>query len=317
MRKTISRRDFLKASGAAALGASLLAKGYSPGLAAGSTAKHVLRIAHMTDVHILPDADIIRRFTKALRTIQSLKPAPDVLFNTGDCVMDSLYQDKTTTLLFWEAFNRTMTKECRLPTYSCIGNHDVWGWGIDDPELENDPLFGKGMPVMQLKLSGRYYSFDLAGWHFIVLDSTHLPNGNYFQPYIGKLDEEQFDWLTLELNKNRNVPVCILSHIPILSAAELFDGPNEESGDWVIPAAWVHIDARRFRDLFLQHPNVKLCLDGHEHQQEEIHHLRVEYFSDGAICGAWWNGAYLDCPPGFAVIDLFDDGSSTNQYMTY
>ncbi len=69
MSKTISRREFLKASGAAALGTSLWMKGYAApnSAAASSSAKHVLRIAHMTDVHILPDVDIVRRFSKALR----------------------------------------------------------------------------------------------------------------------------------------------------------------------------------------------------------------------------------------------------------
>ena len=318
MSKTISRREFLKASGAAALGTSLWIKGYTPNsVTTSSSAQHVLRIAHMTDVHIYPRGTIPQRFAEALKAIQKVNPTPDVVFNTGDSVMDSLYADEHTTRRQWDTFNLIMRRECHLPAYHCIGNHDVWGWGLNDPSMTSNPMYGKAMAIQMLNLPGRYYSFDLAGWHFIVLDSTHLPDGNLLAPYIGKLDDEQFDWLTQDVSNAGNTPTCVLTHIPILSACEYFDGPNEESGNWVIPAAWVHIDARRFRNLFLEHPNLKLCLSGHAHQQEEIDHLRVKYLCDGAICGAWWGGAYLDCPPGFAVIDLYNDGSSTFEYRTY
>ncbi len=118
-------------------------------------------------------------------------------------------------------------------------------------------MYGKGMAVAKLNLPGRYYSFNLAGWHFIVLDSTHLPGDNLFQPYIGMLDDEQCDWLSQEVSNAGNTPTCILSHIPILSACEYFDGPNEESGNWVIPAAWVHIDAAPLPELVPGAPQSK------------------------------------------------------------
>ena len=78
----------------------------------------------------------------------------------------------------------------------------------------------------------------------------------------------------------------------------------------------MHIDSRRTRNMFLKHTNVKLCLSGHAHQQEELTYLNVKYLNDGAICGAWWEGAYL-FPPGYVIIDLYDDGSSTSEFVTY
>lgn len=324
MNKTISRRGFLK-TGGAALGATLFAKKYTPAHSADlstaeSTANRVLRVAHITDIHYFPKKFINDLFASALQQIQSLSPSVDVIFNTGDTIFDSLDMNKQLTERQWRGYKKIIETECNLDVFSCIGNHDVWGWEYQftDPSIVNDPLFGKAMAVQWLNLPGRYYSFDLAGWHFIMLDSTHPPEvEDPFTCYIGKLDEEQFTWLTTQLQQNENSPICILSHIPLLCACEYYDGDNETPDYWKVPAAWMHIDSRRTRSLFLEHPNVKLCLSGHAHQVEDLRYLNVKYLNDGAICGAWWGGAYLDFPPGYVVVDLYDDGSSTSQFMTY
>ena len=164
----------------------------------------------------------------------------------------------------------------------------------------------------------RYYSFDRGGWRFLVLDSTHLPEGDVKYPYSGKLDDEQYEWLALQLESTpETMPVCIASHIPILAACEFLDGDNETSGNWVVPGAWLHIDARRLWKLFWQHPNVRLCLSGHTHQVEDLRYHGVKYLTNGAICGNWWNGPYFDFPPGYVVVTLFDDGSSESEFVTY
>src|SRR5438552_2511432 len=73
--------------------------------------------------------------------------------------------------------------------------------------------------------------------------------------YEARLDDEQFDWLKADLQATpKTTPILILSHIPILAACALFDGDNEKSGDWVVPGAWMHLDARRLKSLFVEHP---------------------------------------------------------------
>jgi len=44
-------------------------------------------------------------------------------------------------------------------------------------------------------LKSAYYSFDRAGWHFVVLDSV----GPSADVYMGKLDEAQMEWLKADL----------------------------------------------------------------------------------------------------------------------
>lgn len=77
-----------------------------------------------------------------------------------------------------------MKNECSVPVKSCIGNHDVWGWHKENSKKTGDePLWGKKPAAAELGLPDRYYSFDRAGWHFIILDST-FPDEEHL--YIAK-----------------------------------------------------------------------------------------------------------------------------------
>lgn len=317
--KPISRRQFITVAGLAAMGlAGACASPQPIRTNSASQKKRSLRIAHLTDFHVYPAGGAPEGMRRALRHAQSQADPPDILLNTGDSIMDSLEADKFRTEAQWEIFNQIMAEEVKLPIYYAIGNHDVWGWGGRDSQMQSDPLYGKAMALTKLRLAERYYSFDLAGWHFIVLDSTHLPNETSEYPYIGKLDDGQFAWLEKDIKGVGNeIPICIASHIPILCACEILDGPNEESGNWVVPAAWMHIDARRLRQLFLQHPNIRLCLSGHAHQHEILDYLGVRYMTNGAVCGNFWNGAYMDFPPAYVLVDLYEDGSAESTFVAY
>lgn len=282
--------------------------------------KRALRIAHMTDFHAQPEGTASDGIKRALRHAQSQEDLPDMILNTGDCVMDSLQADKARTEAQWDVFNGVIASDCTLPIFHAIGNHDVWGWDTTEADIKNDPLYGKEMAVEKLGLANRYYSFDRAGWHFVVLDSVHLPNAVSPYPYIGEIDEEQFQWLIADVGKTAmttNMHICIVSHIPILAACMYFDGPNEESGNWVVPAAWMHIDARRFREYFSQTSRVRLCLSGHTHQYEVLDYLGVRYMTNGAVCGNWWNGTYMNFPPSYVMVNLYDDGSSDSEFVAY
>jgi Icc protein len=347
--RPISRRDFLKLGGLAGAASVLAACGGTAPVttqvptrecptqaptqaptpsAQGPTREIVLRLAVISDMHIGPYGPEVAGFTRALQNVKARSPSVDFIINTGDSIGDALgTTNKEQAQAAWDAFTGVLKAEWSLPIHHAIGNHDVWGWGLPPNEqkpLRSDPLFGKGMAVEELGLSDRYYSFDNAGWRFLILDSTHLPPPEYpeyGQSYIGELDDEQYNWLVQQLEATpQSMPVCVASHIPILSACELIDGPTEWRGNWIVPGAWVHIDARRLWALFWQHPNVRLCLSGHTHQVEDVRYHGVKYLSDGAICGNFWNESdpsYMDFPPGYTVITLYDDGSSESEFVVY
>jgi len=314
--RSISRRGFLYAAGALSTAAAAACQP-----AAAASRERLLRVAHLTDIHLEHRSDARVGMAKALAHAQSQADPPEFILNTGDSIMDSLETPKEYSLARWELFNEILGKECSLPIFHAIGNHDIFGWGLPEAEqasLSGDPLYGKGMALQALGLAERYYSFDRAGWHFVVLDSTHPRQIESDIPYTGKLDEAQAAWLLADLEATpASTPVCIASHIPILCACEFFDGDLASSGNWVVPGAWMHIDAGRLRELFLAHPNVRACLSGHAHQHDRVDYLGVRYACDGAVSGNWWYGDYLNCPPSYVMVDFFADGSIETEFVAY
>lgn len=266
----------------------------------------VLRIAHLTDLHVFGERNSSAGLEACLEHAQS--QAPDIIFTGGDLVMDTLKCDRSAAEAQWQILRSVLDANLQTPIEHCIGNHDVWGWGLPS----RSPDHGKQLALDNLGLDRPYRSFDRAGWHFIVLDSTHpTPDG-----YTAKLDEIQFEWLAADLVGTTN-PVFILSHIPILCMCAFLDGDNEQTGDWRVPGAWMHIDARRIKDLFTKHPNIKLCVSGHIHLVDRVEYLGVTYLCLGAVCGGWWTGPFQECPPGYSLIDLYADGTFQTTYKTF
>jgi 3',5'-cyclic AMP phosphodiesterase CpdA len=301
---------------AAAVGTHLTAGGSEAKAASiqGTNKKRVVRFAHLTDIHLEPKRKAPEGLAAALRHIQALTDQPEMIITGGDNVMCVLGADDNWASVQFSLVKEIFKKECRLPVKFCIGNHDVWGWDRKSGKTTGDePLWGKKRPVQEFGLPGRYYAFDQGPWRIVMLDSTHSSE----DVYTAKLDEEQYAWLVEELAAHRNQYICIVSHIPIFSAAVLLDGENEKTGQWIIPHQWMHLDARKLIDLFVGNKNVKLCISGHLHLLERVEYNHVVYLCDGAVCGAWWGGAFHQCPAGYGVFDLYEDGTFDHEYIDY
>ena len=297
---------------AAVIGSSLL-----PSLTFAEDArKKSLRFGHLTDIHVKPGAIPETGMAKAFQHVQQLKQKVEFIINGGDSIMDGLEASKEKTQTQWDLFKNILQKENSLPIYHTIGNHDVWGWFVKQDKPDNDRLYGKVWAVEMLEMKNRYYSFNKGNWHFIVLDSAQLnPAGGY----IGKIDEPQLDWLQKELE---SVPaskfICIVSHIPILSICSgLFFNKTEANGDLKIQRNLMHTDFLALKKIFIKYPNIKLCVSGHIHLQDELEYLGIKYYCNGAVSGNWWGGSFQEFAPAYAVMELFADGSSKRTMMKY
>ena len=124
---------------------------------------------------------------------------PDVLLQLGD--FNYGQQDSKECLNLWRQFNG--------PRYHVLGNHDM-------------DFFGKRHMVDLWEMPRRYYSFDRAGYHFVVLDRNNLctPNGytpydsaNFYVPssYRGYADPHQLNWLKADLAAT-TLPVIVFVH---------------------------------------------------------------------------------------------------------
>lgn len=264
--------------------------------------KAVLKIAHITDVHIRPEENAIERFKNCLAEIKKHKV--DFFLNGGDTVyaVDYNHIKRERVHELWDIWDDCRKEVQSYEIYSCIGNHDSW-WAAPSKE---DEMYGKQYAVRRLKIPARYYSFSKKSWHFIILDGNNKGIS---------LDEEQMLWLKSELqNLPVGAPVVVMSHFPILGVTPHWDGG-------------MHSDYKELKKLFYDHRDkLKLCLSGHNHLLDSVSYNGVQYCCNGAMSGFWWEKgneksagkSYVEeTPPGYAVITLYEDGSAENRYIPH
>lgn len=261
--------------------------------------KRVLTVAHITDIHIQPDNDAPALFRKCMDEV--MKHPVDFMLNGGDSIMAADYNNITRERVteLWKTWDECRAYLHKYDVYPCIGNHDTW-WAAPS---HDDPMYGKDYVVKRLGMPHRYYSFDRSGWHFIILDGNNKGVS---------LDEEQFDWLSKDLSAlPAGTPTLLMSHYPILGVIPIFEGGG-------------HSDSKQLKTLFYQHRDkVRVCLSGHEHLVDDCSYNGVRYFCNGAVSGFWWGKGddksagpyyYEETPPGYAILELYADGSVENRY---
>lgn len=282
------------------------------GKASNSSSEKPFRIAHITDVHMMPLIGAAKGFARCLDHIQSLAHKPDLIINSGDAIMDAHRGGRAVAERQWKLWNEVVEKELSIPIVQSLGNHDIWVKNESPASI----LDGKKFALDKINEADFYFSKDLGDWHLISLDSIS-PN-NEGRWYTGRIDEAQMHWLKKELEAIPAFkPVMVISHIPILSACIFFDGNRFENNQWNVPGRWMHEDANELKNLFAKHPNVKLALSGHIHLVDKVEYNGVTYCCNGAVSGAWWGGNYQQTKPGYAIIDLYADGRFSNHYTPY
>jgi 3',5'-cyclic AMP phosphodiesterase CpdA len=311
----VSRRDFLKG------GVGLVAGGLATGISVlGKTAerKRVLRVAHLTDVHVQPELRAPEGMAACLRHVQASADKPDLILSGGDHVMDCVRQSRDRTRVQWDLWKRIRSAENAIPIRSCLGNHDIWGWNKSKSGASGSEAdYGKKWASEVLGLDKPYYSFDQAGWHFIALDGVQP--SELEGAFYGGLDEAQMDWLARDLTDvPRSTPILIWSHIPIVSAlAPLINSKAPRTQPIPIEAGHIHWDAVQILALLTKYPNVKACLSGHLHRIDHVELKGIHFYCNGAVSGAWWKGKNDGFDEGYAAINLYDDGTLDCQYTTY
>lgn len=275
-------------------------------------------LAHITDIHIMAERNAPRWFAECLHSIQSHAKKPTMIINTGDCVIDSLKADRQRADDLWKIFNDTLKSDLSLPIHHALGNHDVWALRrkATDP-AKKDPLYGKKLALEKLGMENSYNSFDYGDWHFILLDCIQpeptMPSG-----WFTKINKKQFEWLKTDLESiDPSRPVAVYSHVPIIQACSFLSMKPGKDNSYSISSHGMFSDARQVIDLFMKHPNVKLCYSGHLHRRDRIEVGGTTYICDGAVCGSWWKGPRLYSPPGYSVTTFNPDGTFDHQYDDY
>jgi len=270
----LSRRAFLQNSTLLLAGAnalSLFADGKKP----------LLRAGLLTDLHYAdkPPAGT-RHYRETLGKLaeagsQFEKEKPDFIVELGDLIdaADSVETEKK----WLERINKDFSG--LSPNRHCVlGNHCV------DTLTKEEFLGG----VEQEK---SYYSFDVNGVHFIVLDACFRSDGVPYGRKNSKWDdanipEEELEWLASDL-KSAKGPVIVFAH-------QRLDGKN----------AHCVKNAEAVRKVLEDSSKVSAVFQGHSHQNDLKEIGGIHYCTLAAMV----EGSGQD-NNGYSLMEVFSDGS--------
>lgn len=136
------------------------------------------------------------------------------------------------------------------PWYAIDGNHDI---SIDGPLTKRKFLETLAANNDNMQQENIYYAFTpKKGFRVICLDSII----DYKLTSNGEISNEEFMWLTQELEKHAKDTVIVCSHVPII---EPFSSPNHKMQN-----------EYEVRKLLKTHRNPLIVLQGHYHTTKII-----------------------------------------------
>jgi Icc protein len=225
--------------------------------------------------------------------MNGLTPRPALAIAGGDLVFDVFETGYDRADQLFQMYSR-ITQGLDMPVYPVIGNHDVFGIGVNAGVAPTHPEYGKVMFAKRLGAGNTYRSFDFRGWHFVLLDSIAVTSDS---GYEGGIDDEQFSWLQKDLQSaGHKQPTVLVTHIPFFSIL-----PTLENGPTQAVSSSLVISNGKDVLQFCSGYNIKLILQGHLHVVEDHRYKQSQFVTSGAVCGNWWKGPRMGHLEGFAV----------------
>ncbi len=226
-------------------------------LAASCSQEKIVRFGVCADIHkdVMHDADQRQQVF-----VDEMKNADvDFIIELGDFMQPQDYNASFQNI--WNSYEG--------PSFHVLGNHDM--------DNSNGERFSRNYTVDHLGMPFRYYSFDMEGYHFIVLDGNDMkdPPQEGYARYMG---EEQLDWLKLDLALAGS-PVIIFSHQSIQ------DPGGIENGAMV---------RRILEEANRQAGKKKViaCFSGHHHIDFDTEINGIHYVQVNSMSYVWMGGDY-------------------------
>ena len=292
---SINRRRFLALAGATAAAAALPAWAMPPA--------EPFSFIFLTDTHLEPELDAIHGTDLAMRRARSIKA--DFAIQGGDHIFDALGVSKARATQLFDQYDKTQ-QDLGLEVHHTLGNHDVFGVYTASGAAPTDPQYGKKMYAD--RFGPTWYSFNHKRVHFVVLDSIGITDDHHYE---ARIDQDQLDWLALDLAAiPPRTPVIVTTHIPLATAVPFYQPPAPQAarGDAFINGPAVI--------KLLERHNVLAVLQGHTHVNERVDFHGIPFITSGAVCGNWWKGTRLGTPEGFTVVTVAGNQLTTRYEPT-
>ena len=278
----ITRRDFLKT--AAFIGIS---SGFS-GCSYTSASRVKSCFGIVTDSHYA-DADpwnnrFFRESTDKMAECVELMNDQKVnfLIELGDLKDQDRVPSEEKTIDYLRTIEKVF-QQLNGPTYHVLGNHDM-----DSISKEQ---FRENIKNTNIRESTGYYSYDLKGVHFVVLDANFRSDGiaydrGNFNPMDAYIPENELNWLKRNL-ADTTLPSIIFCHQQL----------GGRGGTYVRNAETV-------RNILQESGKVLAVFNGHEHRGgyalvEGIHYYTLKAMVDGT---GPENNSY-------AIVEILNDNS--------
>jgi 3',5'-cyclic-AMP phosphodiesterase len=243
-----------------------------------------LRVVQITDTHLFADADgellgmkTADSFYAIAAQLKQLDPCPHLILLTGD-----LSQDETSG-----SYKRLLQglAPLEIPVYWLPGNHDQRLWTMQS--------------TLNPTWEGPEVSCSAGAWQIILLNC--LVNGKVY----GELSSTELQRLEHELQQTAPRPTLIaLHHPPVPTGSAWMDNISLKNSE-------------EFLAIIDQHPQVKLVVFGHIHQEFSLELQGVTYLSGPSTCIQFQPNspkfAIDDRYPGFRCLTLNPNGSFTTQ----
>lgn len=187
----------------------------------------------------------------------------DFIIHLGDMKDEDVTQNEGATLSFLKKIERVF-QQFKGPTYHCVGNHDV--------DSITKAQFSAAIDNTGIKPTCSYYSFDLKGIHFVVLDANYHQSGkdHFFKEGADWQDpnipQKELHWLERDLSET-SFPSLLFSHHPLF---EYYKGTHG-----------VHhvTNYREVQEILQASEKVFAVLQGHVHEETARYINGIHYIT--------------------------------------
>jgi 3',5'-cyclic AMP phosphodiesterase CpdA len=202
---------------------------------------------------VLPE----RVFDEIISEVNALDP--DFAILTGDIVADAKRPDISLVDKWMDYMGTKFAPRFSASFYAAVGNHDV----VRDETVDK--------AIYERYFGPTYYSFNVKGVHFVVLDTQQLVGTKL----VYTVTPEQLSWLEQDLAAaDPHAPVVVFCHEP--------------TPDWAeTPENAALLD-------LLEKTGIIALLNGHWHTNFLLQRYPFYELTSGAVCASWWEGEAPD-----------------------